>query len=225
VPGWRFLHMAPTRAQSIQVGCLPVHQWAPRSKLLPSVIPILWSNFPNTESEKPSLLLRNDRPQTGWSTHFVRIMDSTDLSNGNMVAGAVPQARFTSVSDPENDPHVNGSYFAKNPTWHVEYSAWKANNIFRFLKRKNLHPKVIGEVGCGAGEVLKQLQSRMGPDVRFWGWDVIPPAIEMAKTRENERLHFSLADFEAIETPPFGLAAGTGSCRSRGALSRIHADA
>jgi cyclopropane fatty-acyl-phospholipid synthase-like methyltransferase len=113
----------------------------------------------------------------------------------------IEQERFVSVADPKSDPHVNGEYFQKHPTWHIEYSAWKAENIFRFLQEKKLAPKKVGEVGCGAGEVLKQLQLKMGSDVRFWGWDVAPPAIEMAKTRENERLKFALADFGTIETP------------------------
>jgi len=128
-------------------------------------------------------------------------MSTTNLKDTGMPGNRPEQARFASVSDPENDPHVNGSYFEKHPTWHIEYSAWKAKNIFSYLQRKDIHPKTIGEVGCGAGEVLNQLQQKMGPDVRFWGWDIAPPAIQMAKTRENERLQFALADFGTIETP------------------------
>jgi hypothetical protein len=108
---------------------------------------------------------------------------------------------FSSVADVQSDPHVNGKYFQNNPSWHVEYSPWKAENIFRLLQKRRLDPKTICEVGCGAGVVLRQLQSRMPPDCEFWGWDVAPPAIEMAKKRENEKLHFELADFSAIETP------------------------
>jgi hypothetical protein len=108
---------------------------------------------------------------------------------------------FSSVADVKSDPHVNGKYFQNNPSWHVEYSPWKADNIFRLLQKRRLDPKTICEVGCGAGEVLRQLQLRMSPDCEFWGWDVAPPAIEMAKQRENEKLHFELADYPAIETP------------------------
>jgi hypothetical protein len=112
-----------------------------------------------------------------------------------------PDRRFVSIADPDADQHLNGEYFKKHPTWHVEYSPWKADNIYRFLKRKQLDPRTICEVGCGAGEVLRQLQLKMDPECRFWGYDVAPPAIELAKQRENERLSFELADFGAIQTP------------------------
>jgi hypothetical protein len=132
-------------------------------------------------------------------------MSTSDFSMEASGVASSPQERFISVDDPEKDSHLNGEYFRKHPTWHVEYSPWKAEHIFRFLRSRNLDPKNIGEVGCGAGEVLKQLQGKLGPDVRFWGWDVAPPAIEMAKTRENSMLKFAVADFGAIETPKLDL--------------------
>jgi hypothetical protein len=111
------------------------------------------------------------------------------------------QQFFSSIADVPSDPHLNGTYFQNNPNWHVEYSPWKANNLYGFFKKHALDPKVIHEVGCGAGEVLRQLQRKMDTHCSFWGYDVAPPAIEMAKKRENDRLHFELADFPAIETP------------------------
>jgi len=109
--------------------------------------------------------------------------------------------RFTSVVDPAGDPHVNGEYFSKNPTWHVEYSPWKAENIYHFLDRQKLRPKSICEVGCGAGEVLRQLQLKMPSECSFTGYDVAPHAIEIAKRNgENEKLRFAVADFGELET-------------------------
>jgi len=114
--------------------------------------------------------------------------------------------RFTSVNDPVADQHLNGEYFKKHPSWHIEYSPWKADNIHRFLERKKLNPKTICEVGCGAGEVLRQLQLKMDPSCQFWGCDVAPPAIDIAKKKgENDRLHFEVADFGAIDTPFYDL--------------------
>ncbi len=105
------------------------------------------------------------------------------------------------VRDEITDAHINGDYFRQNPSWHVEYSPRKAQVIYDALERRQLHPRTVGDVGCGAGEVLALLQKKLDPACRFWGYDVAPPAIEMARTRENSRLQFSLADFCAIDTP------------------------
>ena len=112
---------------------------------------------------------------------------------------------FSSVADAKSDPHINGDYLKRNPTWHVEFSAWKAQHLYELIQRKNLRPQSIGEVGCGAGEVLRQLQLKMDPNCEFYGYDIAPQAIEMAKTRTNDRLRFDLADFGEIVTPHFDL--------------------
>lgn len=108
---------------------------------------------------------------------------------------------FSSVADPSSDPHLNGEYLRHNPTWHVEYGPWKADNVYRLLQQKRLQPKTICEVGCGAGEVLRQLQLKMDPSCQFWGYDVAPAAIELARQRANHRLRFEVQDFTAVETP------------------------
>lgn len=112
---------------------------------------------------------------------------------------------FSSAKDPGADPHINGEYLKTNPTWHVEYSPWKSENILRFMARNSVRPRTVCEVGCGAGEVLRLLQAKMARECRFWGYDVSPQAIEMAKSRENANLRFDVADFGEIETPYFDL--------------------
>lgn len=92
------------------------------------------------------------------------------------------------------DIYTSGLYLKNHPEWHVEESPWKAQQILRMLKRQHLDPRMICEVGCGAGEILRQLQMQLDPECSFWGYDISPQAIEMAKTRENERLHFKVAD-------------------------------
>jgi hypothetical protein len=92
------------------------------------------------------------------------------------------------------DIYQNGQYLEANPTWHVEESPFKAKYIVNLLKRNHLSPRVICEVGCGAGEVLKQLQDRMGTDCEFWGYEISPQAYNMSRSRENAHLHFKLAD-------------------------------
>lgn len=90
--------------------------------------------------------------------------------------------------------YTKGEFLAKNPTWHVEDSPWKAQQILRMMKRNHLAPQTICEVGCGAGEILKQLQEQMPADCEFWGYDISPQAMQMCESRKNERLHFKLAD-------------------------------
>ncbi len=89
---------------------------------------------------------------------------------------------------------VSGEYIQKIPQWHTEDSAWKAKGVLQMLERNHLSPLTIAEVGCGAGEVLRQLQLRMAPQSLFLGYDIAPQAIELSRTRENDRLHFRLAD-------------------------------
>jgi len=94
-----------------------------------------------------------------------------------------------------NDMYVDGEYLKHNPTWDVEDSAWKAEQIFRLIQKHNLKPETICEVGCGCGEILSQLQTRMPDDCLFTGYEVSPQAYELCHQRENKRLHFELKDF------------------------------
>ena len=90
--------------------------------------------------------------------------------------------------------YVHGEHLEKNPDWHVHASSWKAQHVLQMLRRHQIAPHTIGEVGCGAGEVLRQMQLNMDPSCVFLGYDVSPQAIELARSRENQRLHCKLAD-------------------------------
>ena len=103
-------------------------------------------------------------------------------------------AREPSIPAPQPDIYKDGEYLKKNPTWHVEESPFKAKHSMEMLRRNDLSPRTICEAGCGAGEVLRQLQLQMGADHEFWGYDISPQAIEFSKPRENDKLHFKLAD-------------------------------
>jgi SAM-dependent methyltransferase len=85
------------------------------------------------------------------------------------------------------------------PDWHTEESPWKAQNIEALMERNGLAPRTVCEVGCGFGEVLAQLQSRMQHPCELWGYDIAPHALEHARQRANERLHFELVDLTQEE--------------------------
>ena len=90
--------------------------------------------------------------------------------------------------------YTSGEYLEKNPTWHIEHSPWKARQILRIMARNKLAPQSICEVGCGAGEILRQLQKKMEQPCMLWGYEISPQAFALCRSRENESLHFKLAD-------------------------------
>jgi cyclopropane fatty-acyl-phospholipid synthase-like methyltransferase len=101
--------------------------------------------------------------------------------------------------------YTSGVYLEKNPSWHVEESPWKAKHIIQIMRKNHVLPEIICEVGCGAGEVLKQLQEKMDKDCSFWGYDISPQAFELTQSRANERLHFKLADIRQEKDTFFDL--------------------
>jgi len=88
----------------------------------------------------------------------------------------------------------SGEYLQKIPQWHTEDSPWKAKGVLQTIERSRLSPRRICEIGCGAGEVLRQLQLQMDPECSFWGYDIAPAAIDLCRERENDQLHFRLGD-------------------------------
>jgi len=109
------------------------------------------------------------------------------------------------VADPNESIYQTGEYVAKNPTYHVEDSAWKAGQVLRLIEKHNLAPQTVCEVGCGAGEILKQLQSRLVADTRFVGYEISPQAFALCQERANDHLQFFCEDLIAAETQPFDL--------------------
>jgi SAM-dependent methyltransferase len=96
--------------------------------------------------------------------------------------------------------YTSGEYLKRNPDWHVGESAWKSALIFDLLNRHNLHPGRVCELGCGAGEVLRQLQLRIGEGCRFDGFDISPVALRIASERANRNLSFELISPNELPT-------------------------
>jgi cyclopropane fatty-acyl-phospholipid synthase-like methyltransferase len=105
----------------------------------------------------------------------------------------------------KQQPYTSGEYLKRNPAWHVEESLWKAQHILRIMRQNHISPQTVCEVGCGAGEVLKQLQNELDGACQFWGYDISPDAFELSRPRANERLHFKLADILQEKTVRFDL--------------------
>jgi trans-aconitate methyltransferase len=101
--------------------------------------------------------------------------------------------------------YLSGEYAAENPSYHVEDSAWKARQILTMLRKHGLEPKTVCDVGCGAGEVLRQLQQKLPAQTMLHGFEISPQGFALAKTRENDRLRFFCEDFLAAQVDPCDL--------------------
>jgi SAM-dependent methyltransferase len=99
----------------------------------------------------------------------------------------------------DQNMYTDGGYLEKNPLWHADESPFKVTQILRMLQKNSLKPKTVCEVGCGVGEVLKLLQEKMDKACNFWGYEISPQALEICKTKANERLQFKLADVSQEE--------------------------
>lgn len=90
--------------------------------------------------------------------------------------------------------YESGEYSQRSPDWHVEDSPWKAHQVARMLRRHGLQPSCVGEVGCGAGEVLHQLQQVLPTGTQFLGYEISPQALSLCRERENKGLRFAHVD-------------------------------
>lgn len=89
------------------------------------------------------------------------------------------------------EKYKDGTYLKDNKSWHVEDAPWKARHIASILKKNGIEPRVVCEVGCGAGEILKQL-SNVLPGANFVGYELSPQAFELCKVRESEKVTYRL---------------------------------
>jgi predicted TPR repeat methyltransferase len=95
--------------------------------------------------------------------------------------------------------YTEGAYLEQNPDWHAADSEWKATQILGMLERNDLRPASICEVGCGAGEILRQLHDRLEHLPSLFGYEISPQAFKLAVPRSTDRLTFRLGDF--LEEP------------------------
>lgn len=102
------------------------------------------------------------------------------------------------------ESYESGDYLAKNPTWDVEDSEWKAGQVLKILDRNNLAPKSIVEVGCGAGGILAALHNAL-PEVQYSGFEIAPDASQFWGKYKEKNISFVIDDFLLADTPHFDL--------------------
>ena len=90
--------------------------------------------------------------------------------------------------------YTDGTYLENNPEWHADDSAWKAGHVASMLERHGLVPASVCEIGCGAGEILRSLATRLPATTRFMGYEISPNAYQLCSHKASERIGFKLAD-------------------------------
>lgn len=96
--------------------------------------------------------------------------------------------------------YLSGEYSDRHPGWHAEDSDWKADQIMKMMGRNHISPKSVSEVGCGAGEILRNLQKRLPDTCVLDGYDISPQAIRLCEGKKNANLRFFREDFFSTDT-------------------------
>jgi len=111
----------------------------------------------------------------------------------NLTTRPISHAVRAAPGSAADDIYRDGQYLTKNPTWHAEDSQWKARQIEKILHKNGIVPRSVAEIGCGAGEILIQLQKAY-PEARYSGYEVSPQAFSLCQGRENDHIHYYLKD-------------------------------
>jgi SAM-dependent methyltransferase len=90
--------------------------------------------------------------------------------------------------------YQTAEYIEHNPTYHLEDASWKATQVSKMLRRHDLRPSSVCDVGCGAGGVLSHLQPSLPEDTRLHGFDISPHAAQFWNRLRNDKLRFTCGD-------------------------------
>jgi hypothetical protein len=107
----------------------------------------------------------------------------------------------TSQLDAPCARYTSGEYLQQTGgKWHLQDSPFKARQVLTMLRRNNIAPQSICEVGCGAGGILSQLQQQMPDAADFVGYEISPQAHQISQQFANDRLRFHCRDAFADQT-------------------------
>jgi len=62
------------------------------------------------------------------------------------------------------------------------------------IERNHTSISRIADIGCGAGGVLSELSRLIGPGIRYYGFDISPQDIELARKHTNDNICFKMED-------------------------------
>lgn len=103
----------------------------------------------------------------------------------------------------KRDIYNDNTYLNNNPTWHEEGASFKTDKIIQLLNINNICFENICEVGCGSGEILVQLAANYNKVEEFYGFDISKDAINIAKSKETNRIKFECKDVAKVKEENF----------------------
>ena len=71
------------------------------------------------------------------------------------------------------------------------------------ISKHHLELSTIAEIGCGAGEILRQLQTSLPRDIALNGYEISPQAFALCQQRSDSNLNFFFEDLLTIDVKPF----------------------
>lgn len=98
------------------------------------------------------------------------------------------------TEDATRSRYTSEAYLNANPSWDVEDSPWKVEQVVRMIQRHHLAPSSMAEIGCGAGAILAGLRANF-PDAALYGFDIAPGAAGFWGRYASARIEFTLGDF------------------------------
>jgi SAM-dependent methyltransferase len=102
-------------------------------------------------------------------------------------------------TNPVLNRYLNNDYLKQNPTWDIADSSWKANLVTLVLRNNHISPGTLVDVGCGAGQVLVELQ-RAFPQTILEGFDISPDAEQFWSAPRAAGIHLAIGSI--FDLPP-----------------------
>ena len=103
------------------------------------------------------------------------------------------------MDDPISKRYQESNYLEQNPNWDIEDSPWKASKVMDLLRRHNINPKTICEVGCGAGGVLGELSKEL-INTKLTGFDIAPDAEQFWDKLRKADIELNVGDFFSLDS-------------------------
>lgn len=95
------------------------------------------------------------------------------------------------------EQYRSSDYLVRNPSWDQADSPWKAVRIEAILREHDIKPRLLAEVGCGAGGVLAALRPSH-PETELYGYDIAPAAARFWDNHSPAGIHFTVGDFFVV---------------------------